>query len=364
MKISRAEIEQRIYQLRQLLGDVFELDAVYHSGNQTFFQGRPLFPQNVLWRQSIQERLTQYGYTSNIEQNGDRFILTVSKMGEEKEKKIPWTNILLFCASIITSLFAYPFYITTDMDFRVFSQPGLILREGGPFAIGLFFILTVHEFGHYVVSKKRRIDVSFPYFMPAPTIFGTLGAFIKSKSPFKNRKELIEVGSAGPIAGFIVSVIVFCFGLSQANVVQVNPRLAGHGFGMSILLFILQKSVIENVPSGYTVALNPILLAGWAGILVTMLNLIPIGQLDGGHILYGLFGRKQHFIARAMVPLLFVMGLLLWPGWFIWGGIALIVRPAHPPTLNDSLELDLKRKIIGWVALVIFVISFIPVPIR
>ncbi|HEX9916696.1 MAG TPA: site-2 protease family protein [candidate division Zixibacteria bacterium] len=358
MKISRAEIEQRIYQLRQLLGDVFELDAVYHLANQTFFQGRPLFPQNVLWKESIQERLAQYGYTSNIEQNGDRFILTVSKKGEEKEKKIPWTNILLFLASVVTIFMAGAMIDKQD----IVSNPLLIIK-GASFAIPLILMLSFHEFGHYFVSRRRKIDVSLPYFIPGPTIFGTFGAVIKSKSPFKNRRDLIDVGAAGPIAGFVVAIVATIIGLGQSEIVPVLTK-GVLTFGDSIIFRILSWMVLGNLPPEHKILVSPTAFAGWAGIFVTMLNLLPLGQLDGGHILYGLLGRKQHLVAWLIIPLLFAMGWFYSPLWFMWAGLALIMRPAHPPTLNDSLQLDLKRKIIGWIAIAIFVISFIPIPIR
>ena len=358
MKISRAEIEQRVYQLRTLLEDVFELDAVYHSGNQTFLQGRPLFPQNVLWKESIRERLAQYGYNSSIEPNGDRFILAVNRLGEKKQRNIPWTNVLLFAASVVTIFAAGAMIANQD----ILSNPLLIIK-GASFAVPLILMLSFHEFGHYFVSRRRKIDVSLPYFIPGPTIFGTFGAVIRSKSPFKNRRDLVDVGAAGPIAGFAIAVVATIIGLGQSEIVGTPPA-GTYTFGDSIIFRILSWIVLGNTPKGHEILRSPMAFAGWAGIFVTMLNLIPIGQLDGGHILYGLFGRKQHLIAWAIVPFLFAMGFFFWPGWFILGGMALILRVTHPPTLNDSLELDLKRKIIGWIAIAIFIISFIPVPIK
>lgn len=358
MKVSRLQIEQRIHQLRLLLGDIFETDAVYHSGNRTSFQGSPLFPQNVLWKDSILERLSQYGYNSSIEQNGDRFILVVHKIGEEKEKSVPWTNILLFAATVITVFVAG----AIQENQNVFSNPLLILR-GASFAVPLILMLSFHEFGHYFVSRRRNIDVSLPYFIPGPTIFGTFGAVIKSKSPFKNRKDLIDVGTAGPIAGFAVALIATVIGLSQSRIVATPPQDAMI-FGDSIIFRFLSWLVLGNLPKGHDILISPMAFAGWAGIFVTMLNLMPIGQLDGGHILYALLGKKQRLIAWMLVPALFFMGLFFWSGWFVWVGLALIMKANHPPTLNDSLDLDPRRKIIGWIAIVIFVISFIPVPIR
>jgi membrane-associated protease RseP (regulator of RpoE activity) len=357
MKISRAEIEQRVHELRLLLQDIFELDAVYHSGNQTFFQGKATLPGEI-WKDIAQQRLGQYGYELNIEQNGDRFILVVSKMGEEKEKKIPWINILLFLASVVTIFMAGAIIDNQN----ILSNPLLIIK-GASFAIPLILMLTFHEFGHYLVSKRRKIDVSLPYFIPGPTIFGTFGAVIKSRSPFKNRRDLIDVGSAGPIAGFVVATVATIIGLGQSQIVATPPQ-GTMTFGDSIIFRLLSHMVLGELPPGHDILISPMAFAGWAGIFVTMLNLLPLGQLDGGHILYALLGKKQHLVAWAIIPLLFAMGWFYWPVWFIWAGLALIMKPTHPPTLNDSLELDLKRKIIGWIALAIFIISFIPIPVR
>ena len=358
MKMSRQEIEQRVYELKFVLQEIFDLDAIYHSGNQTFLQGRPIFPENVLWKDSIKDRLNQYGYNVNIEQNGDRFILAVSKIGQKKESKIPWSNILLFIATVITVFIAGAMMENQN----VFSNPLLIIK-GASFAVPLILMLSFHEFGHYFVSRRRKIDVSLPYFIPGPTIFGTFGAVIRSKSPFKNRRDLVDVGAAGPIAGFVVAIIATIIGLTQSHIVPTPPQ-GSLAFGDSIIFRFLCWIVLGKTPEGYDVMLSPMAFAGWAGILVTMLNLMPIGQLDGGHILYALLGKKQRLTAWVFVPVLFLMGLYFWPGWLMWGGIALIIRPAHPPTLNDSLELDTKRKIIGWIALSIFTLSFIPIPLR
>ncbi len=357
MKVSRIEIEQRLHELRILLQDFFELDAAYHSGNQTLFQGRPSSPQNVLWKDSIRERLAQYGYDSSIEQNGDRFILVVSKIGEQRKKKVPWVHILLFAATVISVFVAG----AIQEGQNILSNPVLVLR-GASFAVPMILMLTFHELGHYFVSRKRKIDVSLPYFIPAPTFLGTFGAVIKSKSPFRNRRDLIDVGSAGPIAGFAVAVIATSIGLGQSHIIPDSTK-GLVVFGDPIIFKILSRVILGNLPPGHSILASPMAFAGWVGILITMLNLLPVGQFDGGHILYALLGRKQHLIAWGVVPLLFLLGLF-WPGWFVWGGLALIMRANHPPTLNDSLDLDPKRRMIGWLTVGIFVLSFIPVPIR
>jgi len=228
--------------------------------------------------------------------------------------------------------------------------------------VPLLLILTFHEFGHYLESRRAGIKVSLPYFIPGPTLFGTFGAVIRSKSPFKTRRDLLDVGAAGPIAGFVVSVVVIVIGLSRSNVAEISGE--GLQLGESLIFKILSWLVLKEVPDGHSVFLSPTAFAGWAGILVTMLNLLPIGQLDGGHIMYALLGRKQRVVATAATAALIPLGLFWWPGWFVWVALVLLIKVGHPPTMNDQLPLDTKRKVIGWLAMLIFILSFTPVPIK
>ena len=156
--------------------------------------------------------------------------------------------------------------------------------------------------------------------------------------------------------------MVIVVGLSQSNIAEISGQ--GFQLGESLIFKILSWLVLEEVPQGHSVFLSPTAFAGWAGILVTMLNLLPIGQLDGGHIMYALLGKRQRVVATAATASLIPLGLFWWPGWFVWVALVLLIKVGHPPTMNDQLPLDTKRKVIGWLAMLIFILSFTPVPIK
>lgn len=274
-------------------------------------------------------------------------------------KRIPWIHIILFLLTVITTLGAGAMWKGVD----IFSQPSRII-EGWPFSLTLLSILLSHEFSHYIASKLHRAKATLPYFIPAPTAIGTFGAIIKMKSPISTRKALIDIGSAGPIAGFIVSIIATIIGLNLSEISKVEELKEGIGFGASIIFLILVKAVLGEIPEGYAVMLNPVALAGWIGFLVTSLNLIPVGQLDGGHIIYGLFGRKHRYISLFFVSVLLLLGFFAWYGWLIWAGLLFIMGLKHPPVLFWEERLSLSRKITGIISILIFILSFIPVPLE
>jgi len=172
---------------------------------------------------------------------------------------------------------------------------------------------------------------------------------------------LIDVGAAGPIPGFLVAIVVVILGLSQSEITAQVPE-QGLTLGNSLIFLLLSKLVL-NVPPGHDVLLSPMAFAGWAGLFVTMLNLLPIGQLDGGHITYALFGRNQRKVARYTVFALIPLGFL-WIGWLFWAVLAFVINLAHPPTLNDTIPLDRNRVIVGFISLAIFILCFTPVPIK
>ncbi len=315
------------------------------------------------WKERVTNRLSPLGYYAEFDpldpsQSNGPNLLHIRKLGYGIEKQIPWTNIILFALTVITTLLAGAMMNQVNP----LSNP-LLIYKGASFAVPLLLILLFHEFGHYIQSRKSGIKVSLPYFIPGPTLFGTFGAVIRSKSPFKSRRDLLDVGATGPIAGFVVAVIAVMVGLSHSQVVPVVPG-EGLTLGDSLIFKLLSWIALGNVTEGYTVVLSPTAFAGWAGILVTMLNLLPIGQLDGGHIVYALLGKAQRKIAMVATLALVPLGYFLWSGWFVWVVLVILIKIGHLPTLNDDLPLDSKRKVIGWLAIVIFVLSFTPVPIK
>jgi membrane-associated protease RseP (regulator of RpoE activity) len=360
---TKIEIENQIRTLRDALQDVLEISAVYHTKREIFIQGRiysDLYSLNAYpdWKRIITDRLSSLGFSVNFEENENQVVLHIIRPGYKSGEVFPWTNLVLFFLTVLTTLAAGAMMEGKN----IFSDPFLILK-GWSFAVPLLSILLCHEFGHYIESRINGIKVSLPYFIPGPTILGTFGAVIRSKSPFKNRKNLLDVGAAGPIAGFVVAVIVVILGLSYSQVVAKVPQ-GGISLGDSLIFKLLSFLVLKKIPEGHDVLLSPTAFAGWAGILVTMLNLLPIGQLDGGHIIYALLGKMQKKIALVAVLVLIPLGIFLWEGWLVWVVLILIIKLGHPPTLNDQIPLDFKRKIIGWTAMFIFILSFTPVPIK
>lgn len=276
----------------------------------------------------------------------------------KRMKRVPYLNIILFVLTFFSTLTVGALYEGVDL-----LKDPLQIYRGLPFSVTLLTILLAHELSHYLSSKKHRVDATLPYFIPAPTIFGTFGAFIKMKSPIATRNALMDIGASGPIAGFVLSVFASVVGLFFSRVVPLGSSGEGLVFGNSLLFGGLMRLIVGPVPAHYYVDLNPVALAGWIGFFVTSLNLIPIGQLDGGHIVYALMGERHNKLSKALIGVLVILGLFTWEGWMVWAVLLLILGFRHPPIMYSAIPLDPKRRLIGWAALVIFVLTFIPVPV-
>ncbi|NJD56849.1 MAG: site-2 protease family protein [Nitrospirae bacterium] len=273
-------------------------------------------------------------------------------------KKKPWLNVFLFLLTFASTLTVGALQRGAD----IVSQPQSIV-EGLPFSLSLLFILLVHEFSHYFMSRKHGVDSSLPYFIPAPTLFGTLGAFITMRSRITTRNALMDIGSSGPIAGFLVSVVAVVIGLWYSDVRAVEGSGEMIVLGDSILFSLLAKIVVGTVPSGSDIYLHPVAFAGWIGFFVTSLNLIPVGQLDGGHIAYAFLGKAHLWLSRILLGVLLVLGLLLFEGWLIWAVLLFFLGSKHPPILYPEIPLDPGRRAVGIMAFIIFILTFIPVPV-
>jgi len=297
----------------------------------------------------------------------DRVLMTGSQIETEEassasSKALP---LLLFIATVFTTLWAGA-YQTDTSPLRgawrfLMEEPAALLR-GLPFAGTLMGILVTHELGHYVLSRIHRVPASFPLFIPGPPHFiGTFGAIIRMRGPILGRKALFDIGVAGPIAGFVVAVVALVIGLSLSKVVSID-RAYGLHLGEPLLLQFVSWLVLGPIPQGSDVVLHPVGFAAWFGLFVTSLNLIPLGQLDGGHVAYALWGDRQRQIAMAVVPTLIVLGLVGWHGWFVWAGLAGIVGFTHPPVSDPEAVLGRARVWVGWAAFLIFVLTFAPIP--
>ncbi len=305
-------------------------------------------------------------------------------------------NIVLFLITFISILFSglltsYTGPQTTDLRI-IWAHLQGNLGQSLAFAISLLGILTAHEFGHYFAARYHQTKVTLPYFIPFPlSPFGTMGAFIRMLEPPKNKKVLLDIGLAGPLAGLIVAIPVLIIGLSL-SVVEPLPAILPPDFifeGNSILYLVLKylihgawlpepasyggippliywiRYLFTGLPlpeGGLDVLIHPVAWAGWAGLLVTSLNLLPAGQLDGGHIIYSLFGRTLKWVRPVILIILVILGFM-WSGWWLWAVLILLLGRKTAEPLDEITELDRDRKIIAWIGLIIFFLVFTPVPL-
>ena len=325
----------------------------------------------------------QGSYYWSDEADGRHLVLT-RPLGRRPER---WgVHVVLFLATLFTTTFVgavldgkipldpNPFALITG-SYPV--PPGFIRAwaSGLKFSLPLLAILLCHEFGHYVTARRYQLDVSPPYFIPVPFVpwsIGTMGAFIRLRTLLSDRRQLLDVGIAGPIGGLLIAFPVLLVGLRLSEVsvsgsdVGMLVKLGSDGtfsLGDSLLTFLLRHLVHGDAVA---LLLDPMAFAGWLGIIVTMYNLLPISQLDGGHILYAALPGWHQGIARAFWTLIIVLGFL-WKGWFVWGLLVLLLsrgRLGHPPVLDAQRPLPRSRRVLAWVALFLFIITFAPVPFR
>lgn len=265
-------------------------------------------------------------------------------------------HILLFIITIATTTIAGSQSANNIWD---------IIVSGLPFSITIMLILLSHEMGHYLAARHFGVKATLPYFIPFPSIIGTMGAVIKIKSPIKEKRALLYIGALGPIVGFILSIAATVIGIYLSD---IKPLPAvGNGlipiFGDSILFSFITRMIHGEIPAGYDIYLSSYAWAGWIGFLVTSLNLMPMGQLDGSHILYALIGRKQLFFGWITFFGLIILSFI-WPGWILWIIISLFFLMIGHPPIEDDMSLSLGEKIIGWGCIAILITTFIPVPVK
>lgn len=242
----------------------------------------------------------------------------------------------------------------------IFTEPRLLLA-GLPFSFTLIAILLAHELGHYFACRYYSISASYPYFIPAPTLIGTLGAFIRIRSPIVNRKALFDVGIAGPVIGFFFAVPALAIAIAHSKVVPLAQANAAVVFGDPLLSKLLVAWLRPGI-SPSDLLLHPVGRAAWVGLFATALNLLPAGQLDGGHILYSLASDKHRRLSLAVALLLVPLGLRFWAGWLFWATLLLLIGFRHPPLLNRWEPLGRKRQLWAAAALLIFFLCFMPSP--
>jgi membrane-associated protease RseP (regulator of RpoE activity) len=292
----------------------------------------------------------------------------------ERPKHRYWLHALLLLLTLLTmtifgAALTHGFAESKPFDFeaelrgyvRMWHDPSFLL-DGLPFSLTLLAILMAHEMGHYAAARYYKVDATLPFFLPSPTLFGTLGAFIRIRSAILSKRILFDIGVGGPLAGFALLVWPLAAGVSISKVV---PGIGTQGdvlFGTPLLLRLFEMVAFPGVPAT-DIYLHPVARAAWVGLLATALNLLPIGQLDGGHVLYAFVGERMKWLSRIFVAVLIVMAPFVAWSWLAWAALIILFGMRHP-TIVDPTLLGRTRAWIGLLALVILILSFTTAPIR
>jgi membrane-associated protease RseP (regulator of RpoE activity) len=346
---------------------------------------------------ALAQRLKPYDITPLFRQDKGQAVIFLTQGTINPKPSNQWVNIGLFIATVFSVLYAGALYsyqgpVPENLAGQLL-LPLQNLPAGIPFAIALLSILLAHEFGHYLAGRYHKTHVTLPYFIPFPlSPFGTMGAAIQLKEPPKNKRVLLDIGLAGPIAGLLVAIPVVIYGLSLSRIETLPAHMAGNYQveGNSILYLLAKYAVFQQwlpapgsfggaspllywiryfftgMPAplgGVDVIIHPVAWAGWAGLLVTALNLIPAGQLDGGHISYTLLGRKALALWPFLLMGLFFLGFI-WSGWWLWAALIFIFGRLYAEPLDQITTLNPGRKWMALLGLVIFLLVFTPVPLK
>jgi membrane-associated protease RseP (regulator of RpoE activity) len=397
----KPSVQRTAQQIEQAVADLFAIHDVtlgVPAQPETIrLRGHLLLASNQAFPK-IAARLRKIGYTPvlrhDVEHDLD-VLLALPGVELEKSGSKPTVNILLYVLTILATLFVgatWSDQVPANADLTWLLTH---LWVGWPFALSLMVILTGHELGHYFAGRYYRVPVSLPYFIPLPVPpLGTMGAFITMKGHTVDRRQMLTVGAAGPLVGFILAVPILILGLALSTVEPMAaPRAGAMVFseGNSLLYLLLKFALFGKIlpgsgdpvtglaavrevvaalfgtfpiNGGYDVFIHPVALAGWAGLLVTAFNLMPVGQLDGGHVLYSLVGQRARLLTWPVIGALVLLGVLFWQGWLLWAGLIFFLGRSHPDPLDDITRLDASRKIIALVVLLIFILTFTPLPMR
>ena len=375
---SRLEV---VAQLRaELIGILENVETVWHTpsphpqakrlfGSRTpiSFRGDLIADPEEGYKQ-IRERFESLRYTPTMREEDGQVIVTALPV--VFGRSIPerwWINLVLYVLSILSTMFVGALLEQeqpelADAVMALLREPRLILN-GLPASLTIMGILTVHELGHYFAARKHGLNSSLPYFIPLPFgLIGTMGAVIHMRTPWQDRDALFDVGAAGPLAGIAVALPLFFIGmmLSPAE----PPQAIGTELGAPLLLGWMEDLVyvLRGIPEDYVIYVNSWTFTAWFALFVSGLNLLPIGQLDGGHVAYAVLGDRMRIVTGAVVALVGVLGLILWQGWFAWIFFSLLSGWQHPPPLNALSRLSPGRQKLGIVVFALMVLLFTPSP--
>ena len=325
-----------------------------------FFEFDVFLPPNLESNfKSLYRELKEIGYIPFLSKNvkeGSSYLLTVIQRNYKKGLRI-WINIILLIATLITTIYVGTVYLYAGYFGLTKVTPIDYLYGFVYFSLPLMVILGSHELGHYFTARRNNVAASLPFFIPAPPPFGTMGAFISLRDPIPDRKTLIKIGAAGPIVGFIMSIIIGIIG-AYLGQVQKPVNVTNSQVEYEIMLPFIY-SILPFLNAHYV---HPVAFAAWIGFLVTAINLFPVGQLDGGHISRGLLGEKSKYLSYTFLMLLILLGLFN-ISWIFFAVIVIILGLNHPPPLNDISKPSYKELTIGAIAILLIAVSFSPQPI-
>lgn len=360
------------------LREHFRVYGIRRDGEQLLYFGEPLVPVEQL-EAALWQHFREAGYEIRLQRIGpdddNRTRVIVAEPVSMGLDGIPWTNVLLLLATILSTLYVGTMWYHIDPSSDILS-----ILDAWPFAAGVILVLGVHELGHYLMSRVHGVQASLPYFLPVPTIFGTMGAVIKIRGRIPDRRALFDIGVAGPIAGLVATVLITLVGLHLPPVTVPEGVIGGEstielaiGFPplLEFLAWIVDQPLYFDDPR---TSVNPVVIAGWLGLFITVLNLIPIGQLDGGHVTRAMLGPIQARIGLIVPVVLFGMALTLYSVfgtplhaisvWVLWGVFGIILAAVGPADPIDDTQLDRTRVLVGVLTFAIGALCFTPVPIE
>lgn len=386
-------------QVDALIRQEFQIDDITDGSPKdpylVRYRGRLRDPDSEAAYNRLVDQLKPFHLAPLFRMDGDQHAVLLAPGRPEPKPSNPAINLLLFILTLISVTLVGGLNEMTEASPNLLNELPRMMLNGWPFAVSLLAILGAHEFGHYLVGRAHGVHLTLPYFIPFPLPpFGTMGAVINMKEPPKNRRHLLDIALAGPLSGLVVAIPVLLLGLSLSHIEPLSAEIpAGSGLTLegSSLLYLFLKFVtfgellpapasFEGIPpllywvryfftgqpvplGGYDVLLHPVAWAGWGGIFVTALNLIPAGQLDGGHLLYVLLGRVR---AARLFPYVlvtvFVLGFF-YAGWWLWLALLLLLGRVYAEPMDQITPLDGRRRALAVLGLIVFLLVFTPVPL-
>lgn len=354
------------------------------------FIGQLSDPNSEAVYDKVATRWRRHQYTPFLRRYDDENVMFLAQPGIIDPKPTnPWINLGLAIATILSVQFSGAAYACQCIPQTL---PEWLM--GLPMMLTMMVILGAHEFGHYFAARYHKVAVTLPYFLPLPIIspVGTLGAFIQLRSPFKTKRQLFDIGIAGPLGGLIFAIPLTYWGVLTSPINELNRTenvsvLEGNSVFYLLVKYLAHGDLLPSfnqyanlspvqefflllggvIPAGggIDILMNPMAFAAWFGLFVTAMNLLPVGQLDGGHVLYCLLGDKAQWLGFSLVGLMVVAGIFTWPGWLVWAVLVyFIIGTGHPPPLNDLVPLGWPRKLLAYFMIFLFIILFMPNPLQ